>query len=66
VWTGVLWDTAWLSPSTITSAGTVTVSAPMVRVEAASAEVSGVLKCDTLIATSVVASSYTPGPGNIW
>jgi hypothetical protein len=66
VWTGVLWDTAWLSPSTITSAGTVTVSAPMVRVEAASAEVSGVLKCDTLIANSVVASSYTPGSGNIW
>ena len=66
VWTGVVWDTALLTPSTITSTGTVTVSAPMVRVEAGSAEVSGVLKCDTLIANSVVASSYTPGSGNIW
>jgi hypothetical protein len=30
------------------------------------AETSGVLKCDTLVANSVVASSYTPGAGNIW
>ena len=66
VWTGVVWGTALLTPSTIASTGTVTVSAPMVRVEAGSAEVSGVLKCDTLIANSVVASSYTPGSGNIW
>jgi phage baseplate assembly protein V len=35
------------------------------RVNAASAEFSGVMRCDTLIANSVVASSYTPGQGNV-
>jgi len=25
-----------------------------------------VLECDTLVAKSVVAESYTPGAGNIW
>lgn len=34
-------------------------------VNAASAEFSGVLRCDTLIANSVVASNYTPGAGNV-
>jgi hypothetical protein len=29
-------------------------------------EAGGVVKCDTLVANSVVASSYTPGAGNIW
>jgi hypothetical protein len=29
------------------------------------AEFSGVLRCDTLIANSVVASSYTRGEGNV-
>lgn len=27
---------------------------------------SGAMRCGTLIATSVVASSYTPGAGNVW
>jgi hypothetical protein len=27
---------------------------------------SGVVQCDTLIANSVAAASYTPGAGNIW
>ena len=26
----------------------------------------GVIQCDTIIANSVVGSSYTPGAGNIW
>jgi hypothetical protein len=25
-----------------------------------------VVKCDTMIANSVVGSSYTPGAGNVW
>ena len=41
------------------SAGNVTVDTGMARF-------SGVVQCDTLIANSVVASSYTPGAGNIW
>jgi hypothetical protein len=40
------------------SAGTLTVNAGM-------SKFSGVVQCDTLIANSVVASSYTPGAGNV-
>ena len=47
-------------------ASTVDVSASMVSVDAAMSKFSGVVKCDTLIATSVVGTSYTPGAGNIW
>ena len=35
-------------------------------VNAAIAKFSGVLQADTLIANTVVASSYTPGAGNVW
>jgi len=42
------------------------VSAGMVEIDAGMAKFSGVVHCDTLIANSVVASSYTPGAGNIW
>jgi uncharacterized protein involved in type VI secretion and phage assembly len=48
------------------NAATVEVSAGMVKVDAAMSNFSGVVKCDTLIATAVVSSSYTPGAGNIW
>jgi phage baseplate assembly protein V len=37
----------------------------LLRVNAASADFSGIVRCDTLIANSVVASSYTPGQGNV-
>jgi uncharacterized protein involved in type VI secretion and phage assembly len=47
-------------------ASTVDVSAGMVTVDTAMAKFSGVVKCETLISTSVVSSSYTPGAGNIW
>jgi phage baseplate assembly protein V len=39
-------------------------SAGMVSVAAGMARFDGVVKCDTLIANSVVAASYTPGAGN--
>jgi uncharacterized protein involved in type VI secretion and phage assembly len=48
------------------NASMVNVSASMVKVDAAMSKFSGVVKCDTLIATSVVGASYTPGAGNIW
>lgn len=48
------------------NASQVSVSAGMVQVDAAMSKFSGVVKCDTLIATTVVASTYTPGAGNIW
>ena len=44
----------------------VTVKAPTVDVNAAMAKFSGVVKCTTLIATTVVGTTYTPGVGNIW
>jgi uncharacterized protein involved in type VI secretion and phage assembly len=47
-------------------AAMVQVSAGMVTVDAAMATFSGVVQCQTLIATSVVSSSYTPGAGNVW
>jgi hypothetical protein len=40
------------------SAGQVSLNAPMVKA-------AGVIQCDTIIANSVVGSSYTPGAGNI-
>jgi uncharacterized protein involved in type VI secretion and phage assembly len=48
-------------------AGTqVEVSCPQVNVNAAMANFSGIVKCDVLQATTVIASTYTPGAGNIW
>lgn len=51
---------------TITSAAGVTIDAPQVTVNAGMATFSGVVQCQTLIATAVVSSSYTPGAGNVW
>lgn len=48
------------------AASIVKVSAALVEMDTGMARVSGTVKCSTLIADSVVASSYTPGAGNIW
>jgi len=48
------------------NASTVEVSAGMVTVNAGMSKFSGVVQADTVIATSVVGTSYTPGAGNIW
>lgn len=48
------------------SASQVNVSASMVSVDAAMSRFSGVVQCDTLIATSVLGTTYSPGAGNIW
>ena len=50
----------------VISASQVEISAGMVTVNAGMAKFSGVVQTDTLIANTVVASSYTPGAGNIW
>lgn len=44
----------------------VQVTAGQVTVNAAMSQFSGVVQCDTLIATTVVGSTYTPGAGNVW
>lgn len=51
---------------TIQGNASVDVQAPIVNVKAPMAKFDGVVKCSTLIATSVVGTSYTPGAGNIW
>ncbi len=43
-----------------------TVTAASVTVNAAMSQFSGAVQCDTLIANTVVGTSYTPGAGNIW
>ena len=48
------------------NASTIEVSAGMMTVNAGMSKFSGVVQCDSLITNSVVSSSYTPGPGNIW
>ena len=50
----------------ITAAGEVDISAPTVNVSAAISTFSGVVQCDVLQATTVVATTYTPGAGNLW
>lgn len=47
-------------------AATVEISASMVQVDAGISRFSGVLQADTVIANTVVGTSYTPGAGNIW
>lgn len=46
--------------------GSVRIEAATVEVSAGQVRFSGVVQCDTLIANSVVAASYTPGAGNVW
>jgi uncharacterized protein involved in type VI secretion and phage assembly len=51
----------------ITANAKVNVTAPLVNVDAAMSNFSGVVKCATLVATSgVVSPAYTPGAGNVW
>jgi uncharacterized protein involved in type VI secretion and phage assembly len=47
-------------------ASQVAVSAGMVKVDAGMSTFSGVVKCDVMIASTVISSTYTPGAGNIW
>lgn len=44
----------------------VTVSASMLKVDAGMSRFSGVVQADTVITNSCIATSYTPGAGNIW
>jgi uncharacterized protein involved in type VI secretion and phage assembly len=50
----------------ITAASEVDVTAPTVNVSAAMSSFSGIVQCQVLQATTVVASTYTPGAGNVW
>ena len=50
----------------ITANSTVEVTASSVNIHAPMVMCDGVVQCQTLITTSVVSASYTPGAGNIW
>ncbi len=50
----------------ITAASEVTVTAPSVTVNAAMSTFSGIVQCQTLIATTVDSATYTLGAGNVW
>jgi hypothetical protein len=55
------------SPSQIRiNSSTISCAASMAEWSAGMVSCSGTVKCDTIIANSVVGSSYTPGAGNIW
>lgn len=47
-------------------AATVQVSAGAVTVDAGISSFSGVVRCDALITNTVISSTYTPGAGNVW
>ncbi|MEP7306029.1 MAG: phage baseplate assembly protein V [Acidobacteriota bacterium] len=51
---------------TVTAASQVEVTAAQVSVTAAMSTFTGIVKCDVLQATTVIATTYTPGAGNIW
>lgn len=48
------------------TASRISMSAGSVNVDAGMASFSGVVQCSTLIATTVVGTTYTPGAGNVW
>lgn len=48
------------------TSSTVSLNASVINVNASMTKASGTVQCDTMIANSVVGSSYTPGAGNIW
>lgn len=48
------------------SAPQVEVTSPLIKLDAPMVQCSGTVKCETMISTSVVSTSYTPGAGNIW
>jgi uncharacterized protein involved in type VI secretion and phage assembly len=50
----------------VTAASEVDITAPTVSVTAAMSTFSGIVQCQTLIATTVVGTTYTPGAGNVW
>jgi len=58
--------TVTASAKVTVNASTAEISAGMLTVNAGMSKFSGVVQADTVIANSVVSSSYTPGAGNIW
>lgn len=58
--------TVTASAKVTVNASTVAVSAGMVTVDAGMSKFSGTVQADTVICSTIIAASYTPGAGNIW
>ncbi len=54
------------SANVTVNASMMTISASMLSVSAGMSSFSGTVQASTVIASSVVSSSYTPGAGNVW
>lgn len=65
IWTGATWGTETPGPLILEIDGELTLRAASLTIDAAIADCSGVLKSQSLITTNVVASSYSPGVGNL-
>lgn len=50
----------------VISGDTVEINASNIVLNAASTRVNGLLQSDTLVTDTVIASTYTPGAGNVW
>ena len=50
----------------VTAASSMSITAPQLTVNAAMATFSGIVQCQVMQATTVVATTYTPGAGNVW
>lgn len=48
------------------ASSTATISAGMLTVDSGMSRFSGVVRADTVITNTIVASTYTPGAGNLW
>ncbi len=52
--------------STVETAGGANISGPVLTINAPMTQSSGIIRATTIMADSVIASSYTPGAGNVW
>ena len=50
----------------VTAATSMSITAPQLNVNAAMSTFSGMVQCQVMQATTVVATTYTPGAGNVW
>jgi hypothetical protein len=50
----------------VISGDTVEINASSIVLNAAQTRVNGLLQSDTLVTDTVIASTYTPGAGNVW
>ena len=65
VWTGVTWASAQVAAPRVTSASSLTVRSPVLHVESGAADFTGVVRCQTLVAETVITTSCTPVTGTV-